>query len=168
MFVTGLEGTEGLEGGGLLGNLGLGRLDGLGAELVELLLALVESGGLDLPLSLELVDDVAVSPADLGGELAEVSEAAHGLQAEDAESRGDDDALDVVEGRGNTLIDFELGEREGTTGSLVGEHATDGLPEDLGGSPVVVGTTAGVGVAALVQVAQEDDWKDKNINDKER
>ena len=152
-----LEGTELLERGRLLGNLGLGAFDSLAAELINLLLTRVPGGSLDLPLGLELGDHVGEAPADLRRERAEVRVATHRLEAQHAQRARDNDALHAVVGGRHTLIDFEASEREGTTGRLVGEHAAHSLPEDLGGGAVVVGTTAGVGVATLVQIAKEDD-----------
>ena len=65
---------------------------------------------------------------------------AAGLQAKNAQSLGNDDLLLLVVGRGDTLEDLEALESGGTPGSLVRDHATDGLVEDSGGSAEVEGT----------------------------
>lgn len=62
------------------------------------------------------------------------------LQAEDAQSLGDDHLLlGVIRGR-DTLEDLKALQGGGTAGSLVRDHATDGLVEDSGGSAEVEGT----------------------------
>lgn len=73
-------------------------------------------------------------------ETADSAVLAAGLEAEDAESLGDDHLLDLVIGRGDTLEDLQSLHRRGTTGSLVGHHASDGLVEDAGGGAEVEGT----------------------------
>lgn len=62
------------------------------------------------------------------------------LESEDSESLGNDHLLLLVVGRGNTLEDLEALESGGTTSSLVGHHATDGLVEDSGRSTEMEGT----------------------------
>lgn len=65
---------------------------------------------------------------------------AAGLQSENTESLGNDHLLLLVIGRGNTLEDLEALHGGSTTGSLVGDHATDGLVEDARRSAEVEGT----------------------------
>ena len=65
---------------------------------------------------------------------------AAGLQPEDAESLGNDNALHVVVGLGNTLEGLKTLHGGGATGGLVGNHAADGASEHLGGSAEVEGT----------------------------
>jgi hypothetical protein len=74
------------------------------------------------------------------GQTADSAELAAGLESENAESLGNDDLLGLVVGRGDTLEDLKALESSGTTGSLVGDHATDGLVEDSGRSAEVEGT----------------------------
>lgn len=69
---------------------------------------------------------------------------AAGLESENTESLGDDHLLLLVVGRGDTLKDLEALEGGGTTGGLVGDHATDGLVEDSGRSTEVERTCLGV------------------------
>lgn len=64
-------------------------------------------------------------------------------ETQDAESLGNDNTLLLVVGRGNTLEDLQALKGGSTTGSLVGNHATDGLVEDAGGSAEVEGTATG-------------------------
>ena len=65
---------------------------------------------------------------------------AAGLKTEDTQSLGDDHLLLLVVGRGDTLEDLEALHGSGTTGGLVGDHATDGLVEDARGGAEVEGT----------------------------
>jgi hypothetical protein len=65
---------------------------------------------------------------------------AAGLETEDAESLGDDHLLLLVVGGRDTLEDLEALKGGGTAGSLVGNHAADGLVEDAGGGAEVEGT----------------------------
>lgn len=65
---------------------------------------------------------------------------AAGLQTQDTQSLGDDHLLLLVVGRGDTLEDLQALESGGTAGSLVGDHATDGLVEDARRSAEVEGT----------------------------
>lgn len=64
-------------------------------------------------------------------------------ETQDTQSLGNDNTLLAVVGRGNTLEDLQALHSGSTTGSLVGDHATDGLVEDAGGSAEVEGTTTG-------------------------
>ena len=132
--------TEGREG---LGRLGLGGsvLLGLGQLSCSSLLALVVSQRLGLSAVLQTRHNILVLPAVLVAQAADGAVLATGLQAEDTEGLGNDHLLLLVVGRGNTLEDLEALESGGTTGSLVGNHATDGLVEDAGGSAEVEGTT---------------------------
>ena len=63
-----------------------------------------------------------------------------GLETENTESLGDDHLLHLVIGRGDTLEDLQSLHRRGSTGGLVGDHASDGLVEDAGGGSEVEGT----------------------------
>lgn len=66
---------------------------------------------------------------------------AAGAEAEHTESLGNDDALLLVVRGRNTLKHLESLHRGGTTGGLVGNHATHGSVEDAGGSAEVEGTS---------------------------
>jgi hypothetical protein len=62
------------------------------------------------------------------------------LQPQNTEGlRNDHALLAVIWGR-DTLKDLEALEGGGTAGSLVGDHATDGSPEDLGRGAEVEGS----------------------------
>lgn len=139
----GVDVLELVGGGGLSGGALLGSSD----------LALVVSLLLDLALCLELVDGLHVVPANLVRDTLDGGKLAAGLKTEDTESGGDDHELLAVVGRGDTLVDLQSLESGGTTGGLVGNHATDGLVEDARGSTVVEGTgLLGVDQVALVEV----------------
>lgn len=62
---------------------------------------------------------------------------ATGLQTQDAQGLGNDHLLHLVVGRGDALEDLEALESGGTPGSLVRNHAPDGLVEDSGGGAEV-------------------------------
>lgn len=85
-------------------------------------------------------NNVLVLPADLVAETANGAVLATGLESEDSESLGNDHLLLLVVGRGNTIEDLKALQSGGTTGGLVGDHATDGLVEDSGGGTEVEGT----------------------------
>ena len=74
-----------------------------------------------------------------------------GLQSEDLQGGWDDHLLLLVIGRRNSLERLEQLQSVLPPLGLVRSHAADSPPEDLGGSPEVEGTTAGLHVAALLQ-----------------
>lgn len=82
-------------------------------------------------------NDVLVLPADLVAETADSAVLAAGLESEDSQSLGNNDLLLLVVGRGDTLEDLEALKSGGTTGGLVGDHASDGLVEDSRGGTEV-------------------------------
>lgn len=86
-------------------------------------------------------DDVLVLPAELVAETTDSAVLAAGLQPQDTEGLGNDDALLLVVGGRDTLEGLETLHSGVTAGSLVRDHATDGAPEHLGGSAEVEGTT---------------------------
>lgn len=136
LVAKGSEGLGGLvlDGGGLLG---VRELSGSN------LLALVVGRGLGLSSVLQSANNVLVLPANLVAQTANGAVLAAGLESENTESLGDDHLLLLVVGRGNTLKDLEALESGGTTGSLVRDHATDGLVEDSGRSTEVERTSTG-------------------------
>jgi hypothetical protein len=66
-----------------------------------------------------------------------------GLESEDSEGGGNDDSLDLVLGRGDTLEELESLESGGTSGGFVGDHSSDGLVEDPRGGSEVERTSSG-------------------------
>ena len=86
------------------------------------------------------LNNILVLPADLVAETANSAELAAGLQTEDTESLGNNDLLLLVIGGRNTLEDLESLESGGASGSLVGDHAADGLIEDSRRGTEVEGT----------------------------
>jgi hypothetical protein len=73
-------------------------------------------------------------------ETADSAVLAAGLQAENAESLGNNHLLLLVVRGRDTLEDLEALQGGGTAGSLVGDHAPDGLVEDSRGGTEVEGT----------------------------
>jgi len=101
----------------------------LGTGLFLFDLSFVEFAGLGLSLLFTGGDDVVASPSGHLGEVSHSAEVSTGLHAQDLEGIGDDNALFAVVGAWHTVEDLQLGESESTTGSLVGEHGSEGSPE---------------------------------------
>lgn len=98
-------------------------------------------------------NNILVLPANLVAETANGAVLATGAQTQDTESLGNDNALLLVVGRGDTLEDLQALQSSSTAGGLVGNHAADSLVEDAGGSAEVEGTTAsGVETGHLAEV----------------
>ena len=135
----------------LSSELAVDGLDGLGADLSEGLDTLVVSGSAGAALVLKLVDNVGVLPSDFGGETAENAVSAIGTKTKSAKGVGDDEALNLIEGRGDSLEDLETRESSLSLGGLVGQHTADDAIEDLGGRAEMEGTVTGVGVGTLTQ-----------------
>jgi hypothetical protein len=125
-------------------------VDSLGASGLLLCLDSVESGGLDLSLVFQFVDEVQLGPASLGSEITDGAELSVGLQSENLEGLWDDHSLLVVEWEWDSLVDSKTAESGLTAWLLVGEHATDGLPEHTGWGFPMLETASWVGVDALV------------------
>jgi len=138
-----------------LGGLGSG---GLGTDVGNGLLALVESLGLDLALLLEVGNNIVVLPADLVRDTLDGAVLAAGLELEDAKGRGDDHALHAIVRWGDTLKELDAVQGSGSTGSLVGDHTTDSTVEDAGGSAEMEGTTSGVDDATLAEESVVLHW----------
>ena len=98
---------------------------------------------LDLPLLLEPVDNVLVTPSDLVRDSLEGAVLSSGLESEDSESGGDDDSLDLVLGGRDTLVQLQSLESGGSSRALVGDHSSDGLVQDPRGGSEVEGTGSG-------------------------
>ena len=145
LLESGVKRSNGLVGGSLSASLLLGDLGG------------VVGSGLGLSLLLELVDDVSLGPAGQGSEFTERAVRSTGLEAESFESVRDDHALLLVVGEGAALEDLQLAESGGTSGELVGEHATDDLPEDARWGPPVLGSTTWVRVNPLLHNVLSND-----------
>ena len=131
----------------------------------------MEGLSLDLPLLLEAVDNILVTPANLVRQPLQIrplqpyqiwSAYAHShldsavlaarLQPEDPQGLGDNHALLAVVGRRHALKELEAFKSSRTAGSLVGDHAANGPVEDLGGCTVVEGAVDfGVDEVAFVQ-----------------
>ncbi len=132
-------------------------LSGLGASLLLLDLGVMEGSGLGLSLLLEGSDKVALGPASDGGEVAKRAVVAASLEAKSAESVGDDHALLLVVREWAAIEDLQLAEGGGTSGGLMGGHATNALPEDARGGFPMLGTTTWVSVNALLHDVLSND-----------
>jgi len=141
------EGGDLLERSGTVGS-------GLFLEGQKGLLAEVKGMATDFPPLLHLLDDSAVLPTDLFGEIAQDAESTAGFEAENPEGGGDDLFLDPVEGVGHPVVDLEVVESGDTPGDLVREHAPDGPPENLRRCPVMERSPAWVRVRPLPQERQ--------------
>lgn len=86
------------------------------------------------------LNNILVLPANLVAQTTDGAVLAAGLQTQDTQSLGNNHLLLLVVGRGDTLEDLQALESSGTAGSLVGDHATDGLVEDTRGGAEVEGT----------------------------
>lgn len=110
----------------------------------------------DLPLLLEAVNDIFVTPSNLMRQTLQNHSVIHpppcqthhlpyldstvfppGLQPQYPEGLRDDHPLLTVVWRRNALKKLQTLERGSTPGSFVGYHATDGAEKDFGRSPVV-------------------------------
>jgi len=137
-----------LELGVELGTVLIADKLGTGGFLLDL--SFVEFAGLGLSLFFTGGDDVVASPSGHLGEVSHSAEVSARLHSQDLEGIGDDDALFAVVGAWHTIEDLQLGEGEGTTGRLVGEHSSEGSPEHSGGSGEMLEAASGVGVNASV------------------
>ena len=113
----------------------------------------MEGLSLDLPLLLQAVNDVLVSPANLMGQTLQnvysvilrlplnimcsiityldSAVFAARLQSQYTQSSRDNHPLLTIIGRGNAFEKFQAFQSGSSAGRLVRNHATDGLEEDL-------------------------------------
>ena len=85
-------------------------------------------------------NNIAVFPANLVAQTANLAVLATGLKAKDTERLRNHHLLDSVIWGRDALENFESIQGSGTAGSLVGNHTTNGLVQDPGGSAEVEGT----------------------------
>mmetsp|Transcript_20281 Transcript_20281/g.38156 ORF Transcript_20281/g.38156 Transcript_20281/m.38156 type:complete len:288 (+) Transcript_20281:35-898(+) len=114
-------------------------------------LLFVESSRLDFALSLELFNEVVVTPSSERGEVAQSAELAVRLQADVLDGTGDNELLHLVERMRASLHDLQAVHGGLSLGLLVGNHTTDNPPEDAGRRTVVEGTLLRVRVHSLLQ-----------------
>ena len=86
-----------------------------------------------------------LAPSDLGRQVTEGAELTEVTQLDASHGVRHAEPLLSVVRSGNSLENFEAAESSGSTGGLVGDHASDGAPEDTGRSAVVHEGAAGVG-----------------------
>lgn len=145
LVTKGSEGLGGLGvsnlGGGSLGLLGKSRLLG------------VVGGGLDLSLLLEVGDNVLVLPAKLVRHSSDSAVLSAGLESQNSKGLGNDHSLLLVVRRGNTLEDLKSLQSSLASGSLVGDHTSNGLVEDSRGGSEMEGTVGSVESSSLSQVS---------------
>merc|ERR1712058_33562 len=75
-------------------------------------------------------NNILVLPSNLVAQSANGAVLASRLQSQDSQGLWDHNTLDFVVWWWNTLEDLKSLHSSGTTGGLVGNHATDGLVED--------------------------------------
>lgn len=135
--------------GGLgVSNLGVGDLGLLGQSR---LLGVV-GGRLDLSLLLQVGDNVLVLPAKLVGDSANGAVLSAGLESQNSQGLGDDHSLLLVVRGGDTLKHLESLQSSLTSGSLVGDHTSNGLVEDSRGGSEMEGSVGSVESSSLSQV----------------
>merc|ERR1740115_386384 len=129
----------------------------------------IESTRLHLALLLEASDQVLVRPAVLVREISKPAELALGADAQDLEATRDHHALLAVIRMRNALEGFEPVKCGGSARRLVGNHAADGAPEDLGRRPVVKWAMLWVRVHLLapelgkLELVAEEGARDVNV-----
>lgn len=134
--------AEGLEGLCRLA-VHLGVLLGIRQLSLRQLLALVVCCTLGLAALLQSLDDILVLPANFVAQSADSAVLSARLQSQNTEGLRNDHLLHLVVGGRNTLEDLESLHGSSTSGSLVGDHASDRLVEDSGGGTEVERTTSG-------------------------
>jgi len=91
----------------------------------------------DLPLLLEAVNNILVTPTNFVGETLYCAVFPPWLQPQDPQSLRHDHPFLLVIKRGNTLKEFQTFEGSSAASGLVRHHSPDGTEEDLGGSTVM-------------------------------
>ena len=140
----GQDGSLGLECG-VLAQSDLSLRSELGLSLD----VLVELGGSLSSLDRQSLDELLALPADLGSHVAENAELSLGLQAQGLGSLGDSHLLLLVIRSGDTVEHLHALKSGLTSGSLMGEHATDSSPENHRRSSVVKRASSGIGSGGL-------------------
>jgi len=114
-----------------------GVCEGLLAKLDGSQLALMEGLGLDLPLLLQTIHHILVTPANLMRQTLHCAVLPARLQSQYSKRLRNDHSLLSVIRRGNTLKEFEAFKGCRAASSLVGDHAADGPVENLRRSAVM-------------------------------
>ena len=117
----------------------------------------VELSGLGAAGILHLDNEVAVLPANAGGEVGNHAVAAVGSQAGGTECVGHYHALDLLVLVGDSLENLQAGQGGLTTGSLVRDHSADDTVHDHSWGTVMEWALLGVGVHSLAQERVELD-----------
>jgi len=100
-------------------------------------LALMEGPRPDLPLLLEAVNYILVTPANFVREALHCTVLPPWLQSEDPQSFRYYHSLLPIIRRGDTFEKFQAFKGGRTAGGLVGHHASDGTEQNFGGSAMV-------------------------------
>jgi len=130
---------------------------GLGSSSSSCLRGSVVLGRLGLSAGFESVDEVTARPSSELGNLSERSEVSVGLHSQDLEGVGDNHALLLVVRVRDTVEESERGKSSSTSGFLVGDDASDVLPEHAGGSKSVLESTSRVSVDSLALTLLPDE-----------
>jgi len=99
----------------------------------------MEGSRLDLPLLLQAIHNILVTPTNLMRQTLYCAVLATGLQSQNSQGLGHNHSLLAIIGRGDTLEQFETLKSCRAASSLVRNHAADGPVQNLGGCAVVKG-----------------------------
>jgi len=124
----------------------------------------------DLPLLLEAVNNILITPTNFVGETLYCTVFPPWLQPQDPQSFRHDHALLLVIKRGDTLKEFQTFEGSSAASGLVRHHAPDGTEEDLGRSTVMeraglfgVDDVAFVKEVVIAELIAEEAARDVNL-----
>jgi hypothetical protein len=135
------------------GQIGVG--DGFRAQLGCLLLCVIVRRALNLALCLELPDKGRVFPAHLTGEVTQACPLGGGAQVGNGQSVRDQKLLGLSVRWRDALVELDARHSSLAALSLPGQHAADGLKNDLRRRAEMVWAVLRVGVRALLQVCLE-------------
>ena len=127
-----------------------GSLFCLSAEGSLLLFLFVKIFGVRFALGLQALEQIPVLPTNGVCQVSDDCVVATRFQSHHSEGGGNDHALLLVVGSGDSLECRQTGESFLSTSCLLVHHTTDSSPQHLGGALEVEGTSAGVGVHVLL------------------
>jgi len=123
----------------------------LGLQTDASLLFGMEDSTMDLTFLFESLNELAVAPSDLGSKISKTAEFASRSQTKVGQSSGDNLTLNLVVRVRHTFKDLEAVHSKSSSLGLVGNHSSDGSPEDAGGGTIVKGSSSRICVHALLK-----------------